>query len=157
MTDMRFMHQVKSASLKNGKRIIHEEGIYEGTKGLTIKYFHSENDDMYRITIIKQEGDNYIYRTYHNGEKIETEMPLEELIGQLEGDERFQFIVDFLKQNKSGGAHRRNTYQNNRRNSRRNSRTRRQNSRNSRNNSNRNRNSRNSRTRRSSTRRRLSR
>ena len=104
---MRYMHQNKYASLKNGKRVIHEEGIYEGTLGLTIKFFHSENDDTYRITIIKR-GDVYIYRTYHNGEKSETQLSFDDLMAELEADDRLQFIREYLlaHNNKSGGRRR---------------------------------------------------
>lgn len=97
MSKQNYLHHSKSMNLVNGKKVINEEGIYKGTKGLTMKHYLKDGEDIEKMVVVKRDG-KYIIKMIKNGEKKEYEYNDDELFNLLRTNNKFNFIINFLKQ-----------------------------------------------------------
>lgn len=97
MSELKFMHQNKVSTVVDGKRVTNEEGIYEGSKGLTIKFYHNEDGRSEKITIVKRDDNTYTFRTEKEGTKKESDLTYDQLLEALSKDPRLSFATEFLK------------------------------------------------------------
>ena len=44
--NINFLHEKTSTTISNGNKVVHEEYIIDGEKGLTIKFFHKEGEEV---------------------------------------------------------------------------------------------------------------
>lgn len=91
-----YLHRCKSVNIKSGKKVVNEEGIYSGDKGLTMKHYKSDDGNVEKMVVIKKHG-KYVIRTIKNGVKHECVYTNEELVNLLKADyNKYKFILDFL-------------------------------------------------------------
>lgn len=100
---VKFLHEVATKEISGDKKIIHEEYIIDGEKGLMIKYYHKEGDAIEKIVIMKK-GDQYSVRvTKGDKDKMEeSNMSKDELMKMLGKHKGMKFAADFLKSQKGG-------------------------------------------------------
>src|SRR5947208_2259420 len=101
MSTLTYLHEVNEKFIKEGRKIIHEEKITDGTKGLYIKYFNKEGDKTEKLEIIGREGE-YVVKTTEDDKKEERTMNKNELLAFLGKGKKYKFIVDFLNLQKGG-------------------------------------------------------
>lgn len=91
-----YIHRLKFVKVNNGKRTVNEEGIYNGPRGLTMKHYCNDGDNVEKMVVVKRNG-KYVIKTIKNGIKEECEYNDEELVNLLRANSRYKFIVDFLR------------------------------------------------------------
>src|SRR5271154_5585092 len=96
MSSVTLLHDVKSTSIVDGKKIVHEEYVIIGDKGLTIKYYHREGDETDKLVIYRKEG-KYFLKTGSKDKQEEKEIDADELIKFIGKDKRLKFASDVLK------------------------------------------------------------
>lgn len=90
-------------TINNGKKIIHEEYIIYGSKGLTIKFFHAEGDKKTKHIIRHEKDDKFILMSTVDAKKYPAEtMTKTELLDKINKDKNMKFAVDFLKKMAGG-------------------------------------------------------
>lgn len=98
-----FLHDQRSKSISNGKKLVTEEYIIHGDKGLLIKYYHKDGDNTEKIIITKK-GDNYLLKTDVNGTKEEKELSKDAIIKEITKNKNLTFALQYVKsQSQSGG------------------------------------------------------
>ena len=101
------LHKVSSLHKVNGKKTSHDEDIYFGGKGLTMKYFNSEEKNGKRVeeklVVFSADNKKFTVKHLHDGKKDEKEMSRADLEKMLKSESKFAFMSDFLKKNQSGG------------------------------------------------------
>ena len=101
MSEIKVLYDYRNLSLKNGKKVLDEEYVIEGEKGLKIKYYHKEDEDIEKI-VITGSDDKYKMKYYKNKEEVvETEFNSEkELMTEIKKNKKLKFAVEQMK----GGA-----------------------------------------------------
>ena len=101
MSNITLLHDIRNVSIKDGKKLVNEEYIIKGDKGLKIKYYHKEDDDIEKI-VITGSDDKYKMKYYKNKEDVvETEFNSEkELMAEIKKNKKLKFAVEQMK----GGA-----------------------------------------------------
>jgi hypothetical protein len=94
-----YLHRSKSTNVVNGKKVINEEDIYDSPKGLTMKHYCKSGDDVEKMVVVKKD-DGYVIKVVKDGKKQEYKYDDEELYNLLRTDNKFRFIIDFLRLNK---------------------------------------------------------
>ena len=96
MSKIDILHNYKLESIKNGKKIVDEEFFIKGEKGMTIKFYHKEDDNKEKILITGKNG-KYIMKTQgKDKEVIEKELDEEELKKELKSP-KLKFAKDLFK------------------------------------------------------------
>ena len=101
MSEIQFLYEKTNKSIKDGKKIIHEESIVSGDKGLIIKYFHKEDENVEKITIRQENGKFKIVRM-SDGKSEEEILAKNDLIDRLTKIKYLKFALDYLKEMKGG-------------------------------------------------------
>ena len=92
-----FKHHVLNEYIKDGAKSVHEEKIYQGSKGLTIKFFYKDGRSKIRYTI-KQADGKYLFVINKNENAPEQQtLTKDELIKAITGIKELKFALDFLK------------------------------------------------------------
>src|SRR5277367_162307 len=102
MSTITYLYEETSNSIIDGKKIVNEERIIMGTKGLSIKYFHKEGDSVDKVVIYEKDGKYYLKSGSKDDQKDE-EISRDDLIKFLEKDKRMKFAADFVKDFKKKG------------------------------------------------------
>lgn len=98
-----FLHDSKMTSIENGKKVIHEEYVIHGTKGLLIKFFHKDEKSSIKIIVSKKEGsEKYMMKMQEGDKKEEKELTKEEVMKEISKNKNLKFAVDYLKTQKGG-------------------------------------------------------
>ena len=98
MSVINVLHDYRNLSIKKGKKILDEEYVIKGEKGLKIKYFHKDDKESEKIVITGKDG-NYKMKSVINGETTERELDEKELEKELKGSK-----LKFAKEQLKGGA-----------------------------------------------------
>lgn len=97
-----FLHELEKKSVKDGKVVVHEEKIYQGDKGITIKYYHKEGDAKEKIRI-SGSGESYkMSVTDKNGKVSESELNKKEMLKELSSNKKLEFAKEFASVQKGG-------------------------------------------------------
>jgi hypothetical protein len=99
--DIEFLHDIKNKTVINGKRLIHEEFVIHGNKGLTIKFFHKDDKSMEKIVIF-QKNDKYFMKSTIDDKKEEKELSKDELIKELTKNKSLKFALEYVSKQKGG-------------------------------------------------------
>ena len=94
MSVVEVYHEVKNVSMKKGKKIIDEEFLIQGEKGLKIKYFHKDEKNSEKIVIT---GKNGVYKMKSVINGVTEEKDLDEAGLQKELKGKLKFAKDQLK------------------------------------------------------------
>jgi len=96
-----FLHDQRSKSISNGKKLVTEEYIIHGDKGLLIKYYHKDGDNTEKIIITKK-GDNYLLKTDINGTKEEKELSKDAIVKEINKNKNLTFALQYVKSQAGG-------------------------------------------------------
>lgn len=96
MSSIKLLHDNKSTKIVDGKKIVDEEYLIIGDKGLTIKYYHREGEDTDKLVIFKKDG-QYFVKTGSKDKQEEKEISADELIKLIGKDKRLKFAAELLK------------------------------------------------------------
>lgn len=96
-----FLHDSKHTSIVNGKKEVHEEFVIHGPKGLTIKYFHKDDETSKKI-IVAEKDDKFVIVTMDGDKKEESEIAKSDLSKVLAKHKELKFAVDYVKKMKGG-------------------------------------------------------
>ena len=109
MSAIEVLHDIRNLSIKNGKKVVHEEYFIRGDKGLKIKSYHKDDKTKEKHTITGKDG-NYLMKSYIGEDKVvEKELDEKGLKSELKQN-MFAFAKDLLKGGSSdleGGAKKR--------------------------------------------------
>jgi hypothetical protein len=95
-SNLSFLHESRQTSIKNGKKVVHEEIIIDGPKGVTIKYFHNEDGQKEKINIIGRNG-SFSVREIKNDQVTDNTMNIEDLKDFIKKNDKLKFVRDFAK------------------------------------------------------------
>ena len=96
MSKIDILHNYKLESIKNGKKIVDEEFFIKGEKGMTIKFYHKEDDNKEKILITGKNG-KYIMKTQGKDKEVtEKELDEEGLKKELKSP-KLKFAKDLFK------------------------------------------------------------
>jgi len=99
-SDITLLHDVRNVSVKDGIRKVHEEFVIQGDKGLKIKFYNKENDNINKI-VITGKGDEYKMKTYKNKDPGNEEtLTKTQLMDVLKKNK----LLSFAKEQMKGGA-----------------------------------------------------
>jgi hypothetical protein len=56
MSSINILHDIRNLSIKNGKKVVEEEYVIQGDKGLKIKYYYKDDKKKEKITITGKDG-----------------------------------------------------------------------------------------------------
>lgn len=102
-SNIEFLHEIKQSTIKDGKRVKHEEFIILGAKGLTIRFFHQEGDETVKHHITRNEDGTFTLKTTLNKEQVPAEtLSKADLLKKIGKDKLMAFAVNFLKAMKGG-------------------------------------------------------
>lgn len=90
-----FLHKVATSKIEKGKKLIHEEELMDGDKGLTIKYFHKEDDNAVKI-VIRQTGDEYKIMVTRGDQKEEQTVSKEDVVKYIKKDKNLSWAANYL-------------------------------------------------------------
>ncbi len=97
-----FLHDVRNASIINGKKIVHEEYVINGPKGLLIKFYHKENDVTVKYVIKALDANNFKFKSMI-GEKVSDQTySKDDLLNELKKHKDLKFALDYIKTQKGG-------------------------------------------------------
>uniref|UniRef100_A0A6C0EC76 Uncharacterized protein n=1 Tax=viral metagenome TaxID=1070528 RepID=A0A6C0EC76_9ZZZZ len=100
-----YLHDFKHTTIKDGKKVVHEEYVINGTKGLRIKYYHKENDNIEKIVVGTKGDGNYFLKTTKNKDtKTEENLSKDDLLKVLKKDKSLDFALDYIKKEMKGGS-----------------------------------------------------
>jgi hypothetical protein len=94
-----FIHDIKNRYVSNGKIIVHEEYVVDGSKGLLVKYYHKENDKITKV-IIAGKGDEFVMKVTEDGKTEETKISKAELAKEITKNKDLKFAVEYVKSRK---------------------------------------------------------
>jgi hypothetical protein len=98
MSVINVLHDYRNLSIKKGKKILDEEYVIKGEKGLKIKYFHKDDKESEKIVITGKDG-NYKMKSVINGETTERDLDEKDLEKELKTSK-----LKFAKEQLKGGA-----------------------------------------------------
>ena len=84
--------------IKNGQMEEKEQSIFDGSKGLTFKFFSRKGDAIEKYVGRKNEDGTYSVAHIVNNQKSETTLNLEELLSELRNNRNFDFILNYLSE-----------------------------------------------------------
>lgn len=114
MSSLKFIHQKLEKTLNDGKKTNHEEEVFHGSKGLTIKYFHKEDDKSTKISVYEKDG-KYFMKTAvkkdkdSEPKKEEVEILKADLAKELAKHKELKFALDYIKTQKGGASKKKST------------------------------------------------
>jgi hypothetical protein len=73
MSSINILHDIRNLSIKNGKKVVEEEYVIQGEKGLKIKYYYKDEKKKEKITITGKDG-KYIMKTIIDDKVDEKEL-----------------------------------------------------------------------------------
>ena len=73
MSSINILHDIRNLSIKNGKKVVEEEYVIQGDKGLKIKYYYKDEKKKEKITITGKDG-KYIMKTIIDDKVDEKEL-----------------------------------------------------------------------------------
>lgn len=95
MSSIQVYHENILKSIKNNKRNTHEELVIYGDKGLRVKYFHVEGDNVEKITVTSKDGKYYLKTTTNKETNVE-ELDSKGLMSALK-QPKLKFSLEYLK------------------------------------------------------------
>jgi hypothetical protein len=102
-SDIKFLHDKRNVSISNGHKIVHEEYVIDGSKGVMIKFYHKEGDEFNKVTIKALEDGTYRFISSSNNEdKREEIMSKKDLLKELNKSKMMKFAVEYLEKQKGG-------------------------------------------------------
>lgn len=102
-SDLKFLHQVSNVSIKDGKKVVHEEQVIHGERGLKFKYYHKEGDKVEKITGIQKPDGSWVIITVDGGDKKEEEnVTKEDVLKLLKKEKHLAFALEYIKDVKGG-------------------------------------------------------
>lgn len=96
-----YLHDVKHKTIMDGKKVTHEELVINGPKGLSIKYYHKDENVSLKIVVHEKDG-KFMMRTMEGEEKKEKELTKEELVKELSKNKELKFALEYVKSQKGG-------------------------------------------------------
>ena len=73
MSSIKILHDIRNLSIKNGKKVVEEEYLIQGDKGLKIKYYYKDEKKKEKITITGKDG-KYMMKTIIDDKVDEKEL-----------------------------------------------------------------------------------
>ena len=73
MSSINILHDIRNLSIKNGKKVVEEEYVIQGDKGLKIKYYYKDEKKKEKITITGKDG-KYMMKTIVDDKVDEKEL-----------------------------------------------------------------------------------
>lgn len=73
MSSINILHDIRNLSIKNGKKVVEEEYVIQGDKGLKIKYYYKDEKKKEKITITGKDG-KYMMKTIIDDKVDEKEL-----------------------------------------------------------------------------------
>ena len=98
MPGLTFLHKVSeiSKSDKKGVNTAHEEEIYHGDKGTTIKFFDKNGEKSEKVVVQQKGEDEFLVRTVKDGERKEETMTKAALLKKYDA-KKYDFMTKFIK------------------------------------------------------------
>ena len=100
--ELKFMHHIMNESKNNGKVAKEEESIFDGEKGLNIKYFEQIDDKKSKYIIKSADKKTFILITIKGEKKDEKSMSLAELLKEVKGIKNLAFGLKYLEKLQKG-------------------------------------------------------
>lgn len=88
--------------IKDGTRIVDEQYVIVGEKGIKIKYYCVKNDDIEKIVITGKDGEYTMKKTKDNN-TVESKLNNKDLLNELK-DSKLKFAKDYIKDSLKGGS-----------------------------------------------------
>jgi hypothetical protein len=103
MSKQSFPHKINNISVLDGKKIIHEEEVTETDNGMIkFKFYHKENDKIYKISGIEKENNTFIIIITDQGKKDTETLSREEVLKKFGKNKDLKFAIDYIKDMKGG-------------------------------------------------------
>ena len=100
--NLTFLHEVRTVNIHNGSKVVHEEEVIHGSKGLKFKYYHKEGEKIEKIVGVQKEDGSFIIITTVDGQRDESSMSKEDVIKMLTKQKHLKFALDYIKTVKGG-------------------------------------------------------
>jgi len=97
-----FLHQVSNKTIHNDKKVIHEEEVVHGPKGLKFKYYHKEGDKIQKIVGVQTADGSFVVITTVGDKKDSQTLSKDEVIKMLTKEKHLKFALDYIKNLKGG-------------------------------------------------------
>lgn len=94
MSNIQVLHDYRKLSIKDGEKVLHEEYVIKGEKGLKIKYYLKDKDNNEKIVITGKDG-QYKMKTTFNKEVSEKDLDDKGLKFELK--DKLNFAKPLLK------------------------------------------------------------
>jgi hypothetical protein len=95
MSSINILHDIRNLSIKDGKKVVKEEYVIQGEKGLKIKYYFKDGEKKEKHTITGKDG-KYVMKSIINQDPvIEKELDEKGLKAELKKD-TFKFAKEQL-------------------------------------------------------------
>jgi hypothetical protein len=101
-SNLTFLHEVRNVNIHKGKKVVHEEEVIHGPKGLKFKYYHKEDDKVDKIVGVQKEDGSYVVITTVDGKRDEKSMSKDDVIKMLTKQKHLKFALDYIKTVKGG-------------------------------------------------------
>ena len=98
MSSINILHDIRNLSIKNVKKVVKEEYVIQGEKGLKIKYYYKDDKKKEKITITGKDG-NYLMKSIIDDKVDEKELDEKGLKSELKKD-----MFDFAQKQLKGGS-----------------------------------------------------
>jgi len=99
MSSINILHDIRNLSIKDGKKVVKEEYVIQGEKGLKIKYYFKDGDKKEKHTITGKDGKYVMKSIIDTDPVVEKDLDEKGLKAELKKN-MFVFAKDLLK----GGA-----------------------------------------------------
>jgi len=96
-----FLHKLEKQSIKDGVKMVEEEMITEGSRGIMIKYFSNNKGEKEKIVITGKNGE-FSMRTMKNGESDEKKLDKKEFLAVVGKNRNLAFAKAFAKTQEGG-------------------------------------------------------
>jgi hypothetical protein len=101
---LQFLHEQVSKSIKDGKKVIHEEYVLHGSKGLIFKYYHKDDKTTEKV-VGGQKPDGMFFLKIKEDDKeqiVKETLSKEELLKEISKMKHLAFATAYIKSQKGG-------------------------------------------------------
>jgi hypothetical protein len=98
-----FLHEINQKKIDGDKIEVHEENIIKGSRGLSFKYYHKDNNQKVKIQGRQNDDGTWDLITIMDDKREEKKkLSKNDLMKEIEKYKYLKFVSDYLKTQKAG-------------------------------------------------------
>ena len=101
MSKTKYLHHVLNKSVKDDDATTYEEMIVEGPKGIMVKLYTKDKNNVEKI-VIRGTGNNFEMTTQNGEDKNLKSLSKEEMLDEFKKNKKLKFAAEFIKTQKGG-------------------------------------------------------